>query len=104
LQIHWRDARGERLMDTASTARLPAQSFNIPWREDGFDLPAPLSRHVVQLGWSHANGSPYTRTLDMLQPGETFQNACVKSGYRRVAWQARIHAPHPTAGHRPVDS
>ncbi len=109
LQIHWRDAQGQRHQAehrvTAPAPGLPAQPFHIVWREDGFDLPVAVSRQVVQLGWHTADGRPYTRTLDMLQPGETFQNDCVTTGYRRVAWQQegpvaqvilRFHPTPPT--------
>lgn len=92
LRIVWRDGQGERHQaefhaDTGSLANRPARAFVVGWRDDGFDLPVPLAREVVQLGWSLASDEIHYRSLDSLQPGETFQNDCVMPGYRRIAWQ-----------------
>lgn len=92
LRIHWRDSQDRRYqaeyrVDAASLGTLTAQAFAVTWRDDGVDLPVPLARELVQLGWRNATDKLHYRTLDMLQPGETFTNDCVMSGYRRVAWQ-----------------
>ena len=92
LRIHWRDSQGKRYqaeyqVDDARLARLAAQDFVVGWRDDGIDLPVPLMRDVVQLGWGSAPDGIRYRSLDMLQPGESFDNDCVMAGYRRVAWQ-----------------
>lgn len=111
LQLVWRDGQGRRhqaayRVDTASLASLPARDFAVAWRDDGLDLPAPVSRTVVQLGWTGTDGAVRYRTLDTLQPGEDFDDDCVKAGYRRVAWQQegpvaglilRFHPPSPAA-------
>lgn len=92
LRIHWRDSQDRRYqaeyrVDAASLAALPVQAFAVSWRDDGIDLPVPLARELVQLGWRNATDTLHYRSLDMLQPGETFTNDCVMPGYRRVAWQ-----------------
>jgi len=92
LRIHWRDNRNTRYqaeyrVDAASLAALPAQTFTVAWRDDGVDLPVPMARELVQLGWRNAPDTLHYRSLHMLQPGETFKNDCVMAGYRRVAWQ-----------------
>jgi hypothetical protein len=111
LQIHWRDGKGRLVqtlyqVDTAAMDDLPPQDFTVAWRDDGLDLPAPISRRLVQLGWAGPDGSLHYRSLDMLQPGERFENDCVKAGYRRVAWQQegpvagvilRFYPPMPAA-------
>lgn len=91
LRIFWRDSQGKRYqaeyqVDLASLAMLPAQDFVVGWRDDGIDLPVPLMRDVVQLGWGAPDAIRY-RSLNPLQPGENFENDCVMAGYRRVAWQ-----------------
>jgi len=110
LRIHWRDNRNTRYqaeyrVDAASLAALPAQAFSVTWRDDGVDLPVPLARELVQLGWRNATDTLHYRSLHMLQPGETFKNDCVMAGYRRVAWQQegpiagvilRFNPPPPT--------
>lgn len=110
LRIHWRDNQNSRYqaeyrVDTASLAALPPQAFTVAWRDDGIDLPVPLARELVQLGWRNAPDALHYRSLHMLQPGETFKNDCVMAGYRRVAWQQegpiagvilRFNPPPPT--------
>ena len=92
LRIHWRTADGtlqqaEYRIDASQLASLPAQDFTVNWRDDGIDLPVPLMRDVVQLGWERAPGALHYRSLDRLQPGENFVDDCVMRGYRRAAWQ-----------------
>jgi len=92
LRIHWRDGQGKRYqaeyqVDDAALPNLQAQDFVVGWRDDGIDLPVPLMRDVVQFGWGEAPDKIHYRSLDMLQPGENFENDCVMAGYRRVAWQ-----------------
>lgn len=92
LRIHWRDSQDRRYqaeyrVDDASLAALPAQAFTVVWRADGIDLPVPLARELVQLGWGKAPDVLHYRSLHMLQPGETFKDDCVMAGYHRVAWQ-----------------
>lgn len=92
LRIYWRDGEGktyqaEYRVDDAALKNLPVNQFIVGWREDGIDLPVPLMRDVVQLGWGTASDQPHYRTLSMLQPGENFVDDCVASGYRRAAWQ-----------------
>lgn len=94
LRLHWRDATqrlGLSLFQAADPAPAPpADDFTIAWRPDGFDLPVALSRDRVQLRWS-GQSPGYFRSLDALQPGETFVDDCVMPGYRRVA--ARSEGP-----------
>lgn len=92
LRIYWRDSNGKRYqaeyqVDGAHLASLPAQDFAVGWRDDGIDLPVPLMRDVVELGWTHAPDRIFYRGLNPLQPGENFINDCIMTGYRRVAWQ-----------------
>jgi hypothetical protein len=92
LRIHWHTADGtlqqaEYRVDESQLAKLPTQDFAVNWRADGIDLPVPLMRDVVQLGWENASGTLHYRSLGMLQPGENFVDDCVMRGYRRVAWQ-----------------
>lgn len=111
LRIHWRDHQGTRFqadyrVDTSTLAMLPAQRFEVAWRDDGVDLPVPLAREIVQIGWRNVSGMLHYRSLDMLQPSESFDNDCVMPGYRRVAWQQegpvagvilRFNPPPPNA-------
>lgn len=92
LRIHWRDSDGKRHqaeyhVDETRLESLPAQYFAVGWRADGIDLPVPLMRDVVELGWANAPDRMFYRALNPLQPGENFENDCVMKGYRRVAWQ-----------------
>jgi hypothetical protein len=92
LRIHWRDSNGKRFqaeyhVDGTHLANLPAQDFALGWRDDGIDLPVPLMRDVVELGWANAPDRIFYRALNPLQPGENFDNDCVMQGYQRVAWQ-----------------
>jgi hypothetical protein len=92
LRIYWRDVGGKQYqaeyrVDAAALKNLPVQEFVVGWRADGIDLPVPLMRDVVQLGWGDAPDPIHYRSLSTLQPGENFVNDCVASGYRRVAWQ-----------------
>jgi hypothetical protein len=110
LRLYWYNNRNrlvqaEFRIDPAAAERLPVRDFAVGWREDGIDLPAPVSRDTVQLGWTGTAGTLYHRSLNPLQPGETFQNDCVMAGYRRVAWEAEgpitqlilTFHPHPPA-------
>jgi len=63
------------------------RDFVVGWRDDGIDLPVPLMRDVVQLGWGEATDKRHYRSLSTLQPGENFVDDCVASGYRRTDWQ-----------------
>lgn len=92
LRIHWRDSHGnayqaEYHVDSANLVGLQAQNFAVRWRDDGFDLPVPLMRDVVQLGWANGPDKISYRTMDQLQSGESFENDCVVAGYLRAAWQ-----------------
>jgi len=92
LRIYWRDGEGKQYqaeyrVDGARLKQLPVQDFVVGWRDDGIDLPVPLMRDVVQLGWGDAPDKRHYRTLSSLQPGENFVDDCVASGYRRVDWQ-----------------
>lgn len=92
LRLFWRDAQGQRRQaeftpDPAALAAAPAQAFNVRWRQDGFDLPVPVPRQRVSLGWHRDGGTMRIDGLDFLQPGENFQNDCLIEGYRRLAWQ-----------------
>jgi hypothetical protein len=109
LRLYWRNAenrlvQAEFRVDTADAERLPAKDFVIGWRDDGLDLPVPISRDNVQLGWTASDNKIYYRSLNPLQPGETFENDCVMCGYHRLAWQdegpiagviLRFHPPPP---------
>lgn len=92
LRLYWYNDNDELLqadfrIDSAAADRKPVVDFIVGWRSDGIDLPAPISRDNIQLGWADKAGNLIHRSLDTLQPGETFQNNCVMTGYRRTAWQ-----------------
>jgi len=92
LRIYWRDGEGKQYqaeyrVDGAALKHLPARDFVVGWRADGIDLPVPLMRDVVQLGWGEATDKRHYLSLSTLQAGENFVDDCVASGYRRVAWQ-----------------
>lgn len=87
LRIYWRDTAGQAWQSgiEVAPAAVPAQDFVVGWRDDGFDLPVPLSRDRVQPGWL-ADGRLHYRSLNgVLQPGESARDDCVMRGYRRVA-------------------
>ncbi len=92
LRLYWRVDGGtlrqaEFRVPASGFEQPQARDFNIGWRDDGIDLPVPLSRWTVQFGWMRGAAEPRYRSLDMLQPGENFENNCVAAGYRRVAWR-----------------
>lgn len=73
---------------SANVSTAPRRPFEVIWRDDGFDLPLPLSRERLRLGWPGAVGQAWRYVnLDFLQPGETFDENCVMPGYRRLSWQ-----------------
>lgn len=87
LRIYWRDTAGKAWQSAIEVAPavVPARDFVVGWREDGFDLPVPLSRDRVQPAWL-ADGRLHYRGLNgVLQPGENARDDCVMRGYRRVA-------------------
>ncbi|MBP5987044.1 MAG: hypothetical protein KA538_07645 [Azonexus sp.] len=91
LRIFWRDAAGQLVRADYSPAAdalaaAPAEAFAIGFREDGIDPPAPIPRARVSLGYLRPDGSYFFRGLDMLQPGESFDDNCLMRGYQRVAW------------------
>lgn len=86
LRVFWRDAAGKAWQSgvTVASAAVPAQDFVVGWRDDGFDLPVPLSRDRVQPGWL-IDGRLHFRSLNgVLQPGESARDDCVMRGYRPV--------------------
>jgi hypothetical protein len=92
LRIYWRDGEGKQYqaeyrVDGAGLQNLPVRDFVVGWRDDGIDLPVPLMRDVVQLGWGDAPDQLHYRSLSTLQAGENFVDDCVANGYRRAAWQ-----------------
>lgn len=87
LRIYWRDTAGKAWQSRVKVApaAVPVQDFVVAWRNDGFDLPVPLSRDLVQPGWL-SDGRLHYRSLNgVLQPGESARDDCVMRGYRRVA-------------------
>lgn len=92
LRIFWRNAAGQLVQADYSPAAdalaaAPAEAFSIGFREDGIDPPAPIPRPRVSLGYLRPDGRFHFRWLDMLQPGESFNDDCLMRGYRRVDWQ-----------------
>ncbi len=108
LKMFWRDGdsgrrQSEFRVDLAAAKALSANDFIVGWRDDGIDLPVPIHRDNVQLGWVNGD-SLYYRSLNPLQQGESFENDCVMKGYRRIAWQKegpiaglmlRFYSPEP---------
>ncbi len=91
-RIFWRNAAGQLVQADHSPAAnalaaAPAEVFAIGFREDGIDPPAPIPRARASLGYLRPDGSFHFRWLDMLQPGESFDDNCLMRGYRRVDWQ-----------------
>lgn len=72
--------------DPVAGAEVSAKNFIVGWRDDGIDLPVPIHRDSVQLGWVNEDNL-YYRSLNPLQQGESFENDCVMKGYHRIAWQ-----------------
>jgi hypothetical protein len=88
MKFYWQGGDGQRFQSEyqaplASDAL--AEPFEIAWRDDGFDLPVPLHRSVVQLNWRADNDN--FSSLNSLQIGEDFTNDCVMRGYKRIDWQ-----------------
>ncbi len=91
IKLFWGDGANERRqsefrINVAAAKDLPANDFIVGWRDDGIDLPVPIHRDNVQLGWISGDNL-YYRSLNPLQQGESFENDCVMKGYSRVAWQ-----------------
>ncbi len=91
LKLFWHDANGERRqselrLDPAVSKALPVIDFVVGWRNDGIDLPVPIHRDNIQLGWRNEGGI-YYRPLNPLQKGESFENDCVMKGYNRAEWR-----------------
>lgn len=92
LRLYWRNndntlLQAEFRVDSTAANHLPVRDFVVGWREDGFDLPIPISRDHLQFGWPGGADKLFYRSFSTLQPGETFENDCVMLGYHRLDWQ-----------------
>ena len=90
LRLYWRDAedrrrRAEFVVDETAIDAVAVEPFFVDWRDDGFELPFPLQRLRVWLAWHRDRDGYDFRSLDTLQPGESWLQDCVGGGYRRVA-------------------
>jgi hypothetical protein len=67
-RLHWTDPAGRAQTsvftpDTAAFHAAATQTFNVAFREDGVDLPAPMARHLAHVararkpdgGWQHVS-------------------------------------------------
>ena len=91
LKVFWNDGDGRRQqaefrIDSLAAKGVAMKDFVVDWRVDGIDLPVPIHRDNVQLGWVSGDKLFY-RSLNPLQQGESFENDCVVKGYKRVEWQ-----------------
>jgi hypothetical protein len=90
LRLHW-VIDGQR--QVAEHRLLPAEgstpAFAVGFREDGFDVAAPVPRTRVLFALHRAaDGAPNYQSMgNSMQPGERPQDGCLMPGYRRVAWQ-----------------
>lgn len=90
LRVYWTAEYGKRVHAQWTPAALPelvSENFAVGFRDDGLDLPVPISRSRASLTMLTASGETYRNMLDRLQPGETSANDCLMPAYRRSAWQ-----------------
>ena len=90
LRLYWRlDGKRVHADFTPAAASDPAEprEFNIRFRPDGIDPPAPIPRQRASIGYFVGPDRLYFNSLNPLQPGETFANDCIMPGYKRVDWE-----------------
>lgn len=90
LRIFWRQLDGQRGQADFATAQAALSAaapepFAIAFRDDGFDPPVPIPRSRASVAYFGGGDRLYFNMLNPLQPGETFDNDCIKLGYKRVA-------------------
>jgi len=91
LRLHWVDADGQRhaAPHRPQPQDGPATDFTVAFRDDGFDVAAPVARYRANFalarnaggGWSHM------ALLNAEQPGED-PRGCLMPGYQRIRWQS----------------
>lgn len=90
LRLHWVDADGQRHVAPHRPVPQdgPAADFTVAFREDGFDVPAPvpLYRANFALARSPSGGWNPIALLNATQPGE-HPRGCLMPGYQRVRWR-----------------
>lgn len=90
LRLHWADADGRRHVapHRPLPQNGPATDFTVAFRDDGFDVAAPVPRYRAHFalargtsgGWNHI------ALLNATQPGED-PRGCLMPGYQRLRWQ-----------------
>lgn len=90
LRLHWTDADGGRhaAAHRPQPQDGPAADFTVAFREDGFDVaaPVPLYRANFALARGASGGWNHISLLNATQPGE-HPRGCLMPGYQRARWQ-----------------
>lgn len=89
LRLYWR-LDGKRVhadFSPAAGEAVEPREFDIRFRPDGIDPPAPIPRQRASIAYFVGPDRLFFNSLNPLQPGETFANDCIMPGYQRVAWE-----------------
>ncbi|KAB2912564.1 MAG: hypothetical protein F9K30_20615 [Dechloromonas sp.] len=92
LRFYWRQDE-RRVHADFAPASGPADTavireFNIAFRSDGVDPPVPIPRERTAMGYFVGQQQLVYASSTSLQPGESFDNDCIMTGYKRVAWES----------------
>lgn len=91
LRLHWIDADGQRhaAPHRPTAGQEPASAFAVGWRDDGFDMAAPVPRYRVNFALQRNDRGQWNHLalLNMAQEGESALDGCLMPGYRRLRWQ-----------------
>lgn len=92
LRFYWRQPEGRVHADfvpvTESADSTLAREFRIAFRADGIDPPVPIPRTRTAMGYFVGQEQLVYAASSALQPGESFDNDCVMTGYKRLAWES----------------
>jgi len=91
LRLHWVDADGQRhaAPHRPEPGPEPASAFSVGFRDDGFDVAAPVPRYRVNFALQRNDRGQWNHLalLNMAQEGESALDGCLMPGYRRLRWQ-----------------
>lgn len=90
LRLHWTDADGQRHVapHRAVPQDGPDTDFTVAFREDGFDVAAPVASYRANFALARNAAGRWNpiALLNAAQPGED-PRGCLMPGYQRLRWQ-----------------
>lgn len=91
LRLHWRGADGQRHVASHRPALVeePGAAFTVGFRQDGFDVAAPVARYRVHFALARGDRGQWNHIalLNSVQTGEGAKDGCLMPGYRRLRWE-----------------